>query len=186
MPEKVKRTILVIEDNPDYQELYRHILRQDPHYDYKVFEAENSQAGLKYCHSCTLDCILLDLDLPGSTGMEFLDDLVGQFGRIYWPVVMLTGHGNESIAVQAMKRGVQDYLEKGTFSAEVLRRTITNTIDSFARARRKEKALFDLKKQIRQLNDRTLELKKKLHRKNEALTEANTRLLEQMAKLAAI
>ena len=118
--------------------------------------------------------------------MEFLDDLVGQFGRIYWPVVMLTGHGNESIAVQAMKRGVQDYLEKGTFSAEVLRRTITNTIDSFARARRKEKALFDLKKQIRQLNEKTLELENKLQRKNEALTEANTRLLEQMAKLAAI
>ena len=186
MPEKVKRTILVIEDNPDYQELYGHILRQDPHYDYQVFEAKNSQAGLKYCHTCTLDCILLDLDLPGSNGMEFLDDLAGRFGRIYWPVVMLTGHGNESIAVQAMKRGVQDYLEKGTFSAEVLRRTITNTIENFARARRKEKALFDLRKQIRELNEKTLELEKKLQWKNEALTEANTRLLDQMAKLAAI
>lgn len=186
MPDKAKRTILVIEDNPDYQELYRHILSKDPDYDYQVFEAENSQAGMKYCHTCTLDCILLDLDLPGSSGMEFLDDMVGQFGRIYLPVVMLTGHGNEAIAVQAMKRGVKDYLEKGTFSAEVLRRTITNNIESFARTRRKEKALFDLRKQIRQLHNKTLELENKLLRKNEALTEANTRLLDQMAKSAAI
>jgi len=48
MPDKAKRTILVIEDNPDYQELYRHILSKDPDYDYQVFEAENSQAGMKY------------------------------------------------------------------------------------------------------------------------------------------
>jgi len=62
----------------------------------------------KWAGLCSLvkpDAILLDFLLPDIDGLEFLDELKNQIGRTSLPVIMLTGQGNEAIAVQAMKSG---------------------------------------------------------------------------------
>ena len=57
-----------------------------------------------------LGVVLLDNRMPGSSGLEVLEKLREREGR--WPVIMLTGYGDVATAVQAMKLGAVNYLEK--------------------------------------------------------------------------
>ncbi len=62
------------------------------------------------------------------TGLEFLDELQQQKLEMPLPVIMLTGQGDERVAVQAMKRGVQDYLVKQYLQPDTLQLTVRNAI----------------------------------------------------------
>jgi two-component system, LuxR family, response regulator FixJ len=62
-------------------------------------------------------CVLLDVRMPGIDGLE-LQQLLPQRG-IYLPIVMITGHGDVPMAVQAMKTGAKDFIEK-PFRAQAL------------------------------------------------------------------
>lgn len=55
-------------------------------------------------------CVLLDIRMPGIDGMEVLFEL--KQAGIDWPVLVMTGHGEVALAVQAMKLGAVDFLEK--------------------------------------------------------------------------
>jgi DNA-binding response OmpR family regulator len=109
-------TLLIVEDAPIDRELYRRFLRKDPNCDYDLLEAESVEAGLELCRTrCsrgaatpTIDAILLDYQLPDGDGLEFLVALAAQSDGTIPPVVMLTGQGDENVAVRAMKLGAQD------------------------------------------------------------------------------
>jgi len=62
-------------------------------------------------------CLLLDIRMPGMSGLELQKELVARDMRI--PVIILTGHGDVQIAVQAMKAGAFDFIEK-PFNNELL------------------------------------------------------------------
>ncbi len=104
--------ILIIEDNPEDRMLLRRRLQSDPHYSYIITEAESAEQGLNLCQISLPDGILLDFQLPDMDGLEFLAALQRMVSDMIVPVVMLTGHGTEAIAVQALKAGAQDYLVK--------------------------------------------------------------------------
>ena len=72
-------------------------------------------------------CILLDYSLPGYNGIDILYIIQKDFGFI--PVIMLTGQGNEAIAVQAIKAGAQNYLVKANISPQSLHLAITTAIE---------------------------------------------------------
>ena len=55
-------------------------------------------------------CILLDIRMPGKSGLELQSELVGRGVRL--PIIILTGHGDVRLAVQAMKAGAIDFIEK--------------------------------------------------------------------------
>jgi two-component system response regulator FixJ len=55
-------------------------------------------------------CILLDIRMPGQSGLDLLRILVSS--GVNWPVVIMTGHGEVSNAVQAMRGGATDFIEK--------------------------------------------------------------------------
>lgn len=55
-------------------------------------------------------CVLLDIKMPGMSGLDLLDWLIAQGHRV--PVIMLSGHGDIRAAVRAMKNGAIDFLEK--------------------------------------------------------------------------
>ncbi len=124
-----QRTILIIDDCLEDRETYRRYLLQDPLYTYTILEEEYGENGLELCKLVKPDAILLDFLLPDIDGLEFLDDLKTHIGRTNLPVIMLTGQGNEAIAVQAMKSGVQDYLVKGNITPQSLRVAIHNVVE---------------------------------------------------------
>ncbi len=71
-------------------------------------------------------CVLTDVRMPGLSGMELIDHLRAQGHDL--PVVVMTGHGDVSMAVEAMKAGVIDFIEK-PFADDVLLRAVRNALD---------------------------------------------------------
>lgn len=124
-----QRTVLIIDDSAEDRETYRRFLLQDANYTYTILEEEYGESGLDLCQLVKPDVILLDFLLPDIDGLEFLHELQTQSGRTHLPVVMLTGQGNEAIAVAAMKGGAQDYLIKGNTTSESLRLAIHNVVE---------------------------------------------------------
>ena len=119
--------ILIVDDSSEDRELYRRLLAQDPERVYEFLETDLGEEGLRLARQQNPDCLLLDYRLPDMDGLEFLGQL-----KVPVPVIVLTGQGNESVAVQAMKGGAQDYLLKGSITSQELRRAIQNAIEKVA------------------------------------------------------
>ncbi|GAA6622491.1 histidine kinase dimerization/phosphoacceptor domain -containing protein [Scytonema sp. NUACC26] len=117
-----QRTIFIIDDCEEDRMVYRRLLERDTRYTYKIVEFESATEAIESCQSWIPDLILVDFMLPDATGLEFLEELKFSIERNHLPVIMLTGQGDESIAVQAMKSGAQDYLVKGKLTDDVFYR----------------------------------------------------------------
>lgn len=128
IPQK-KRTVLIVDDSLEDRATYRRYLQQDSRYTYTILEEEYGEQGLELCSRVKPDAILLDFLLPDIDGLEFLSELKIQTGKNKLPVVMLTGQGNEGVAVAAMKSGAQDYLVKRGMTPENLRLAIHHTME---------------------------------------------------------
>lgn len=127
MKSKNQRKLLIIDDCQADRESYRRYLKQDPHHDYAIFEAETGEEGLEVLHQNLVDVILLDYMLPDFDGIEFIEELKAHLADLP-PVVMLTGAGNEIIAAEAIKSGIRDYLVKGDTTATNLQVALNRVI----------------------------------------------------------
>jgi len=99
---------------------------------FTVLVADDAEQGAGVLRAENPDCLLLDNQLPGVSGLEFLAQLTADTSRDRVPVVMITGEGSESIAVEAMKSGAQDYLVKSELTQQGLQRAIENAIEKVA------------------------------------------------------
>ena len=118
--------ILVIDDSEDDRLLYRRTL-QKTGAGHTVSEAADGEEGLKRLQLEHPDCVLLDYSMPGRNGVEILKRIRARHPFV--PVVILTGQGNETVAVTAMKAGAQDYISKTTITPETLEHTIRMAIE---------------------------------------------------------
>ena len=125
MNTQLRRTVLIVEDSPEDREMYRRYLMRDQDYDYTIVEASLGEEGLNLWQQHQPDAVLLDYRLPDLDGLEFLAALQTQQSL---PIVMMTGVGSETIAVQAIKAGAQDYLVKGQITPEGLKLALDATI----------------------------------------------------------
>ncbi|BAZ68703.1 two-component hybrid sensor and regulator [Fischerella sp. NIES-4106] len=123
------RKILLVDDCLEDRAIYRRYLLQDKQHTYNILEAQTGEEGLQLCQQQFPDVILLDYLLPDMDGLEFLTHLNTQLGQTNLPVIMLTGQGNEQIAVQAMKKGAADYLVKSHTTTVSLSLTIQNVLE---------------------------------------------------------
>ena len=120
--------ILVVDDSPEDRGKYRRYLSRDTAQTYRMHEEGTVDDGLRALAHLEPTCIILDYAMPDGTGLEFLKELQkGERARRV-PVIMLTGTGDESIAVEAMKNGASDYLIKGQLTPESLRIAISGAI----------------------------------------------------------
>ncbi|NMG19208.1 hybrid sensor histidine kinase/response regulator [Brasilonema bromeliae] len=122
------RTLLIIDDCAQDRRIYRRYLLKDPHQSYQILEAESAKDGLALCQKILCDVILLDFYLPDMTGLEILEQLTRERLDTAASVIMLTGQGDEAVAVQAMKKGVQDYLVKQHLKPDVLQLAVRKVI----------------------------------------------------------
>ena len=109
-------TVLVIDDEAPLRYTLRAILEDDG---VKVVEAADGRAGLAIVDRGGVDLVITDLKMPGLSGLELLDALAQRGGGPR--AIMITAHGSERMAVEAMKRGALDYFAKPFDPDEVIR-----------------------------------------------------------------
>jgi len=120
--------LLIVDDNPDDRFYYKRLLLKVKGINWTILESENGEDGLALCKKENPDCILLDYILPDTDGLEFL--LQMKNSSLSVPVIMLTGQGDETVAVLAMKEGASDYLAKDVLTPASLKGTILNCIEA--------------------------------------------------------
>jgi two-component system, NtrC family, nitrogen regulation response regulator NtrX len=103
-------TVLVIDDEKNIRRTLRMVLESEG---YRVLDAESAEAGLKLLEESSVHCMLLDLKLPGMSGLAALEKLGSErSGETHVPVIVISGHGTVQDAVQATRLGAFDFLEK--------------------------------------------------------------------------
>lgn len=133
-------TIVIVDDSPEDRQTYRRYLLADKRCNYTILEEEYGEKGLQSCERVKPDAVLLDFLLPDIDGLEFLLELQAANPKNYPPVIMLTGQGNEEIAVRALKSGAQDYLVKGRVTSESLCFAVRNVIENVRLRRQLEQS----------------------------------------------
>lgn len=150
--------ILIVDDKSDIRDLLSDILSDEG---YKTITASNAKAALTAAESERPDLVILDIWLEGS---EF--DGVGVLKRIKerqanLPVIMISGHGNIETAIQTIKLGAYDFIEK-PFKAEKLSVIIKRALEASMlvqenqELKKSQKSAFEIigtSKQVEQLKD---------------------------------
>lgn len=139
--------ILLIEDNPIDRKLIHEFLEQSKLIDFELKETDHLSSGLQMLSEEPFDAILLDLFLPDAKKLEALDKIIDL--KTDLPIIILTGLGDEDIGITAVRRGAQDFLEKGDFDGSLLIRSITYAIER----KRAEKALRESEERFRKVFD---------------------------------
>jgi DNA-binding NtrC family response regulator len=99
--------ILVVDDEKAIRNALRDILEHEKH---TVEEAEDGAAGLEKARKGGFDVVLCDIKMPKLDGLEFLQKLMAHNDEV--PVIMISGHGTIDTAVDALKKGAFDFIEK--------------------------------------------------------------------------
>ena len=99
--------ILVIDDQKSIRNTLHEILEYEKH---EVSLAATGPEGLELFAAHKFDIVLCDIKMPGMDGMEVLQHLMEQSNDT--PVIMISGHGNIDTAVEAIKKGAYDFIEK--------------------------------------------------------------------------
>jgi len=99
--------ILIVDDEPNVRLMYHSSLESEG---YELYEAESGAKALEQCANGKFDVAILDLRMPGMDGLELLD-IMHEHG-IETPVVIITAFADVPNAVNAMKLGAIDFLQK--------------------------------------------------------------------------
>jgi FixJ family two-component response regulator/Zn finger protein HypA/HybF involved in hydrogenase expression len=118
--------ILHIEDNLDDHIILSHVFKKSLKINYKLLNSKNGIDGLEKIQNEKIDLILLDYRLPDMSGLEFLEKM--HILHIKIPVIFVTGMGSEKIAVEAMKKGVKDYISKDDIETNQFIESVRNLL----------------------------------------------------------
>ncbi len=155
----MRNNILVIEDDKSIREVIKSILQEDEN-DFIVYEASNGKEGLSKLIEKQFSLVLCDIKMPKMDGMDVLKRAKSK--DIKTPFIMLTGHGNIETAVEAMKIGAYDFIQKPPDLNRLLI-SIRNAINN------------------KNLSDQNVFLKRKISVKNEMI--GSSKKLKQINRL---
>uniref|UniRef100_B8HKH1 histidine kinase n=1 Tax=Cyanothece sp. (strain PCC 7425 / ATCC 29141) TaxID=395961 RepID=B8HKH1_CYAP4 len=119
--------ILLIEDNRAEARLLQEILKGSSLHRAELTHVSRLEEGFVYCEQYPVDIILLDLTLPDSYGLASLDKLLAKAPGV--PIVVLTNTNDNELAVEAVRRGAQDYLVKRQVNQDLLVRSLRYAIE---------------------------------------------------------
>ncbi len=168
-------TVLLVDDDPRSLRLLKLVLSNEK---CRLREAGRVKDALAILESEEVDLVLSDIQLPGRSGLEFLQDI-----RRSWPqitVITMTAYGREEIAVQAMKLGADDYLTKPINTRE-LGSVLRSNLEKHRAALERDRLRYQLRETSRDLMSRLEEMQvqnaileetgKKLQRAHHSQTE---------------
>jgi diguanylate cyclase (GGDEF)-like protein/PAS domain S-box-containing protein len=140
-----REVVLIVDDNVQIASFLAGTLL--PSMGYETLVAHNGSTALKIIkeHERYLDLMLLDLQLPDTTGLDLLRKL-GKDG-IGIPTILVTAHGSEQVAADAFRLGVQDYLTK-PFDNDLLKAAITRALTESRLRKEKATLTAQLQEQI--------------------------------------
>ena len=119
--------LLLVDDDANFREgISRNLHALRDSNPMTMLQAERGEEALQILETTPVDCILLDYQMPGGNGLEWMKKIAKTHPHV--PVIMVTGVGNEEVAVEAMKAGAMDYLVKGSVNRETLERAIINAL----------------------------------------------------------
>ena len=119
--------VLLIEDNPGDIRLIQELLSEADTASFRIEVAERLSDGLEMLSDRIFDVVLLDLSLPDSSGLETLAEAHSR--ALQAAIIVLTGLDDEDLAVDAVRKGAQDYLVKGQIDENLLARAIRYAIE---------------------------------------------------------
>jgi sigma-B regulation protein RsbU (phosphoserine phosphatase) len=119
--------VLLVEDNPTDVLLVRATLKAVPGLQFELATADYLATGIQRAKDELFDVVLLDLGLPGSHGLETFESFHAAVPEV--PIVILSGLGDEEVAMRAVQHGGQDYLPKAEAMDDALPRAIRYAIE---------------------------------------------------------
>jgi DNA-binding NtrC family response regulator len=135
--------VLLIEDNADDALLISKSLAGAMKVPYELKHVDKLTRGLECLTGFQIDVVLLDLGLPDGRGISTFSVLHKHSPEV--PVIVLTGHDDEELAIEAVQKGAQDYLVKGKVDGGLLRRSIRYAIE-------RQKLSTQLKQSTKEIN----------------------------------
>jgi len=181
------KKILLIDDNEQDRQLYRRFLgKQLGHERVELAEATTGEEAVAQFVAVQPDCVLLDYNLPDTDGLDLLIRLKELAPPNSLCVVMITGGGNEALAVRALNTGALDYLVKQQFDPELLGKTVRHAIEK--NEWRQYEARYHhevqmMNQQLRDSLDMVEETRRALSAKNAELQITNQQLARTNADL---
>ena len=144
-----KINVMLIEDNPGHARLIKEMLKEARSAVYALQVFDRLATGQKALLSDLFTVVLLDLNLPDSEGLETLTQIHASDPNVV--VIILTSLDDEETAVEALRKGAQDYLVKGQLNPDLLLRSIQYSIE-------RKRIEQDLVKSKRELEIKTIDL----------------------------
>ena len=105
-------TVYIVDDDASVREALAWLLRSRRLLSESLDCAEAFEQALGQAEPAAPACLLLDVRMPGASGLALFDRLVERGMAHAWPVIFLTGHASVATAVEALKRGAFDFCEK--------------------------------------------------------------------------
>lgn len=122
--EKILKILIVDDDEVDRMAIVRSLVKAGVKME--IAETDRGQEAISRLRQEPFDCIFLDYRLPDGNGLEVLQDL--HLSGVNLPIIVLTGQGDEQIAVEIMKAGASDYLSKSRITPDSLAKTVYSAI----------------------------------------------------------
>ncbi|CAN1210012.1 histidine kinase [Tumidithrix helvetica PCC 7403] len=128
--------VLIVDDSESDRKTYGRYLRSNQNSSYSILEAETLKEGIDLWRSQNPDVVLVDVQLPDGDGLEFLECMGKDNADLQIPAILITGHGDEQLAVSAMKLGAMDYLAKANITQVSLVQSLGSLLDRIALSRK--------------------------------------------------
>jgi RNA polymerase sigma factor (sigma-70 family) len=145
-------TVLIVDDDPSVRKSLTRLLVSAG---YRVHAFASAQEFLSRTPSTGPCCLVLDVRMPGLTGLDLQQVLAGAHHRP--AIVFVTGHGDVATGVEAMKAGAVDFLTK-PFAANDLLDAIQRALDKDTRALDTEARIEEIRQRVKQLTPRETEV----------------------------
>lgn len=152
VPKKSEHTVFIVDDDPAVRDAIRWLMEQ---VNLKTQVYSSADEFLANFAPGSRGCIILDIRMPGMSGLELQEKL--KASGVLLPIIIITGHGDVSIAVRAMKAGAIEFLQK-PFNDQILLDTVQSALATYGAIWEQEERRLECNKNLASLTTREREV----------------------------